>query len=160
MAKPKAPEWLREAFRDGVDEYTRAEHTGIGKPYPLANPWCWLARFDPARRPCAGVLERFHYVRRQDVENAMWSQLANAIYEDAEGLIQNAWDWDLILVAAWDARNGGMGCEEHHRRYDGHQVSLPRERVIVPFSALPARVIHFGFDYSEGRLLDRFPASI
>ena len=188
MAKAKAPSWLREAFSRGVDAYTAAEHPiGHVGLYEGANRFCWLAQHDPAKRPCTpGRLERFHFIRRQDVEGAMWAQLPDTIQycSDCGGaggfaverMIGHSfiecgacegrghfspYDPDeLILIAAWDPRNGGLACEQHHRRYDQHQVSLPRERVIVPYAALPSRVIHFGFDYSEGRLLDRFPSDI
>lgn len=174
MAKPKAPAWLREAFRDGVDAFLDEENpTWSQRPsiYP-----CWLAPHDPARRECTGRLERFHFIRRQDVEATMWAQLLEAEFtpwvyrhagrrgrlpaEQENRLLTRAEVWDLILIAAWDPRNGAHACEQHHRRYDNHQVGLPRDRIVVPYSALPSRVIQFGFDYSEGRLLDRFPSTI
>lgn len=208
MAKPKAPPWLAEAFRDGVDERDGGEDwRGVERArgraaYPGAHPNCWLAHHDPARRPCAGdpshFLERFHFIPRQRVEAAIWEALRGAIVDEpcptCHGLgtvidpTQLAptpgyhrqrvacWDCDrvgtfraplvkaevddLILLAAWDPRNGGLACEQHHRRFDDHQVSLPRDRVIVPYSALPPHVVHFAFDYGIDAQLGRFPASI
>jgi hypothetical protein len=169
VAKAKAPSWLREAFSRGVDAYTAAEHPiGHVGLYEGANRFCWLAQHDPAKRPCTpGRLERFHFIRRQDVEAAMFTQLwhATIAIERPDGVWLDAQMTgpereDLTLIAAWDPRNGGLACEQHHRRYDQHQVSLPRERVIVRYEALPSTVVQFGFDYSEGRLLDRFPSEI
>lgn len=187
MAAAKAPRWLTQTFQQGVDYYATIP-LNPRPAYPGAHPYCWLAAHDPARRPCTpGHLERFHFIRRQDVEGAMWAQLLEATVEQTCELCRGsgcnpnnvlaaclgcdgARTWprpilyeekrDLILIAAWDPRNGGLACEQHHRRYDNHQVSLPRERVIVRYEALPSRVIQFGFDYSEGRLLDRFPSEI
>lgn len=183
--KPKAPRWLTEAFRDGIDERGGAFRIGIHVPpaYVGAHPYCWLADHDPARRPCSLPLERFHFIPRQRVENAMWEALREAVIEEpcprcgGRGLLGGgiiAGDlcpachgaahfrapfltgeaWDLILLAAWDPRNGGVACEGHHRRYDGHAVSLPRDRIIVPAAALPAHVNEFVDDY--GLLADYF----
>lgn len=169
MASAKAPRWLTQAFQQGVDAFAALEtpvHRTTRAAYPGAHPLCWLAAHDPAKRPCSpGHLERFHFIRRQDVEAAMWAQLPTPkidVFDPASiwtGLDRKTRD-ELVLIAAWDPRNGGLACEQHHRRYDQHQVSLPRERVIVRYEALPPRVIQFGFDYSEGRLLDRFPSDI
>jgi hypothetical protein len=44
----KAPRWLTEAFRDGVDEReTLTFDDGLA-------PVCWLAQFDRGQRPCEG----------------------------------------------------------------------------------------------------------
>lgn len=181
MANPPAPPALREAFRDGVDDYVREPDGGFTLvasreqiAYPGALRLCWLAQFDPARRPCSSTgFERFHFIRRQDVEAALWQNLPadgawfslDDVTEFEPGVLVpetfQAWQfvgrWDLIHVAAWDARNGAHACEQHHRRYDNHQVSLPRERVIVPRAALPGRVVEFTDDYGLERLLERFP---
>lgn len=171
MAKPKAPAWLCESFRDGVDEAFTAEH-GLGLPrpaYPGASPWCWLAQFDPARRPCTEHLERFHFIPRQRVEHALWALLpaegAWFALEDADaGEDCATWQflgrWDVILLAAWDSRNGGFGCEGHHRRLDKHQVSLPREQILIPYSALPGRVSQFALTFGLEHEMDRFPSSV
>jgi len=166
MAKPKAPVWLRESFRDGVEELVCGEGRPE-KPYPAANPWCWLAQHDPAERPCAGVLERFHFIRRQDVEAAIWQDLYLAVVEEPlptgetfRAPFLTGEVWDLMDVVAWDARNGALACEEHHRRYDNHQVGLPRDRLVVPYAALPGRVRVFAFERGLDRLLDRFSTSI
>lgn len=165
MAKAKAPRWLTQAFQQGVDAFA-AEETPIGRVvgnYEGTNRFCWLAAHDPAKRPCTpGRLERFHFIRRQDVEGAMWAQLREArIWRCQPGVLDPClmfpWERDeLILIVAWDPRNGGLACEQHHRRYDQHQVSLPSERLIVPRSALPSRVVEFAGDYSDFRLLERF----
>lgn len=177
MAKAKAPRWLTESFRDGVDQFATAEGHPP-KPYPLANPWCWLARHDPARAGCDGALERFHYIGRQRVENALGALLPFAVDitfnddgsiniggppppVDAAGRISGPppiaeeWRDEITLLAAWDPRNGGLGCEGHHRRFDGHQVSLPRHRIIVPRIALPGRVVDFAGDYGLESDLER-----
>lgn len=208
MPKPKAPPWLREAFRDGVDDWLNIEDpTWHRRPsqYP-----CWLAPHDPGHRECTGTLERFHFIGRQRVEAAVWEQLREAsidepcpycggsgFVDDVEpeccgnttssgecrgecvvprqvevpcstcgsgGVVRlplvKAEVDDLILVAAWDSRNAAHGCEHHHRRYDGHACSPTAPRIVIPYSALPPRVIHFAFDYGIDAQLDRFPSEI
>lgn len=154
MPKPKAPRWLTESFRDGIDERGRIwESTYFG-----ANPGCELAQHDPLHCPCCGRLERIHFVNRQRIENAMGALLpTNA--EDAM-----AWDrsfyeddftfkWvpsDLVLLAAWDPRVGGISCQQHHRRYDNHATPP----LIVPYGALPSHVIDWAEDWGlESQLL-------
>lgn len=153
MAKPKAPVWLREAFRDGVDE---REHARLRVPAPDVAPvrwdgpvpWCWLAQHDPRRRPCSGPLERFHFIGRQRVRAALF-----ALLPGARELID--WRWepaDLLPLAEWDARNGGIACEAHHRRFDNHLTpELP-----VRWMDLPGHVLEFADDWGlEDQLHDR-----
>lgn len=173
--KPKAARWLTEAFRDGVDE-TYAPHGVpiIAAAYPGAAAGCWLAHHDPARRPCSGPFERFHFIPRQRVENALGALLLGAEVEEywndwngEEGgagtnrfLMPQDWREELILLAAWDPRNGGLGCEGHHRHFDGHLVSLPREQIVVPRTALPLHVEEFITDFGlEAAAEQRFPAA-
>lgn len=171
MAKPKAPAWLREAFKDGIDDREMVYRDGVerfrrkGQPYPAANPWCWLAQHDPAQLPCAGqpgkVIERFHFIGRQRVEAVLWDGLLGAIV-DPEGDYPYALAgddlWSLILLAAWDPRNGGLGCEHHHRRLDGHAVSPRAPQIVVPGPLVPAHVAEFVTDYGlEIPFVDRFP---
>lgn len=161
--KPKAPRWLTESFRDGVDERYAVEVADIHDEQPLPC-WCWLAQFDPAGKPCEGKLERFHFVRRQTVESALGALLPEA-YElvlDAlylarpdELVPQRRIDWtDTIHAAAWDPRNGGIACEAHHRRLDSALVPLPSEQLIVPYEALPEHVLEFADDYGFEELLE------
>lgn len=168
MAKPKAPRWLTEAFAEGVSEHDQPN--GIAprvRPYPGAWPLCWLAQFDPVHHPCESIngpgLERFHFIPRQRVEAAMWEQLREArIYNDplfAEPIWKPLRD-ELVLLAAWDSRNGGLGCEHHHRRLDGHACSPRAPRIVIHYEALPARVPQFAFDYGIDEQLNRFPSSI
>lgn len=139
--KPKAPTWLREAFRDGVDDREEIETMTGPRFYG-----CWLAQFDPAHKPCEGKLERFHFLSRQRVESALGLAL-QCLEED--GPVEHSWyvhpapDPDIILIAAWDPRNGGIACEAHHRRFDSHLVPLPSEQLVVPYDALPEHVIEF-----------------
>lgn len=157
MAKPKAPRWLTEAFRDGVDEFLNLEDpTWHHRPsqYP-----CWLAPHDPAGHECTGPLERFHFIPRQRVENALGALLPqNAAGWSAEARERGGLGFpeprDLILVAAWDPRNGAHGCEHHHRRFDGHALSPEAPKIIVAAAALPERVNNFVDDY--GLLSDYF----
>lgn len=62
----------------------------------------------------------------------------------------------LILLAAWDSRNGGIGCEGHHRRYDSHLTPA----LDLRYEHLPSPVIQFAFDWGIERLLDRFASEI
>lgn len=181
--KPKAPRWLTEAFRDGVDERILASLRDEGQPaaaYPGADPLCWLAQHDPARRPCVQSngpgFERFHFIPRQRVENALGALLPA---DGAWFALEATPDWhpdlvaairpevpiwqfmgraDLILLAAWDPRNGELACEHHHRRFDGHATSSTAPKIIVPAMAVPQRVHWFAADYGlESDFAGRFP---
>jgi len=173
VAKPKAPRWLTEAFRDGVDERD-LPHFDDGPPAPVvplvyagANPACWLAQHDPIQHPCSGPIERFHFIPRQRVENAMWDALlwAKVGWQSPLGWrelpLERAERWAIVHVAAWDARNGGLGCEHHHRRLDAHAGSPSAPKIVVPFADLPGHVYEFvderGFR-GVGWLTQRFPA--
>jgi hypothetical protein len=149
MSKAKAPEWLREAFRDGVEEHVAHLRGLIVHPHDA----CFLARHDDRRRPCSGPYERFHFINRQRVENAMAALLPYAWEADALGAFLTETEWtrdDLILLAAWDPRNGGIACEGHHRRFDSH-LTPP---LTVPRLQLPARVIEFVTDNGIEHELD------
>lgn len=154
--KPKAPRWLTESFRDGVDE-----RETMRALYDLAfkGTGCCLAQHDPHDRPCSGRLERFHYINRQRVENALGALLPRTPYwhwPGERGITGELRD-ELILLAAWDPRVGGIGCEGHHRRLDSH---LTPELVIAK-SALPDHLLEFATDWGlESSLEERFPVEI
>jgi len=171
VAKPKAPRALTEAFAAGVDdrlELAAAEglmHT----PYSGALAACWLAHHDPKRRPCSGPMERFHFIRRETVEDVIWAALREAAVEVGDHSpgtagyrrpLRREEIWDLIHIAAWDSRNAELGCEHHHRRFDGHAVSPRAPKIIVPFPQLPGHVLDYVDDYGfrgAGWLVERFP---
>lgn len=134
MAKPKAERWLTQSFADGVAE--RDWHS------------CWLAQHDPEQRPCEGSAEIFHFVNRQRVENALYPILPDHWSSER-------W-WEVIHLACWDPRLGGIACEAHHRRLDS-QAMPPLK---VPLDALPAHVTDWAQDYGmEAELERRFTAS-
>lgn len=145
--KPKAPAWLRESFRDGVDERLPRDPDG---GYLLISTrsrrrLCWLAEHDPLCRPCEGKFERFHFIPRQRVEHALYALFPWPTVPEVR---------ELILLAAWDPRNGGLACKAHHRRFDGHMTPT----LTIPRSALPAHVIEFAEDWGlESQLEQRFP---
>jgi len=89
---------------------------------------CWLARFDPLKRPCAGRIEAAHLVGRQSIRNC----------PTLHGL-----DPELIELAEWDVRNGIPGCVEHHRRFDNHADAGPGSALVVPSSALDDELEEF-----------------
>lgn len=91
-------------------------------------PCCWLAPHDPEGRPCAGKWEAFHFVGRQQIRNCA----------TLRGIEQ-----ELLDLAEWDVRNGGLGCVEHHRRFDHHATPT----IEVHASALPEWVVEFIFDW-------------
>lgn len=161
--KPKAPRWLTQSFADGVAE---------------RDPWaCALAEHDPLKRPCSDKAEIFHYVNRQRIENALgalmpmtWDAVEDVVrieIERAESYSDLAlpdfydpalWAPELILLAAWDPRVGGIGCSEHHPRIDSHLAPLPAERLIIPYHALPSHVTDWGEEKGlESQLEARFP---
>lgn len=164
MPKPKAPPWLREAFRDGVDEHWVAQPCRGEERLSGVAAECWLAQHDERQRPCSGPLERFHFITRQRVENALWALLpqwercpvceGDPSCEHCGGNPAFAFPRDdLILLAAWDPRNGGIACEGHHRRFDNH--ATPELR--VPRETLPSHVVEFAEDWGlESELERRF----
>lgn len=150
--KPKAPRWLTEAFKDGIDERVAAE-LGVAE--------CELAQHDPLERPCSGKLERIHWINRQRVENAMWDAFFGVVYLDEVGCpVPIPFDsvWELVLLAGWDPRNGGIACaDEHHARLDSHR----EPRLIIPASALPSHVHNFVADWGlESQLEARYPSEV
>jgi hypothetical protein len=167
MPKPKAPRWLTESFRAGVDARQAPGGVRLRPAYPGAYPSCWLAHHDPRRRPCTGPMERFHFVNRQRVEGAMWEQLREAMFWEPDAIgphgeyagmgrcLDRAERDELILIAAWDDRLGGLGCEGHHRRLDSHLT--PALEIVS--SALPAHLIDWSEDYGLEQLIaERFPS--
>lgn len=155
----KAPRELTEAFKEGVDEREAVAFLDEGEVQ------CWLAQFDPAQRPCEGRFERVHFLNRQRVRHALFALLPDEYLrdplpgEEMYGPTLVLPDWTETLQSAeWDSRNGGIGCEAHHRRFDKHLVSLPSEELVVPRSALPEHVEEFAADWGlEDELDARFP---
>lgn len=169
MAKPKAPRWLTTAFAEGVVELAPPRPAPA---YPGALGRCFLAQHDDRRRPCAGRLERIHVISRQRVENAMYGLLPDPALETVTMLhptqtrdevaaelgdvdAWHRWHDELILLAAWDPRNGGVACEGHHRRFDSHVTPT----LIVHAFDLPEHVIEFAFDYGIEGQLGKFPGA-
>lgn len=155
MPKPKAPRWLTQAFADGVDERERAFGGRV-------RYHCWLAQHDERRRPCLGRLERAHLIPRRRVENALWAVLYGAVVDlgqigeemSAVKVLEEAEFWDLILLAAWDPRNGVVACEAHHRRFDNHSTPA----LVIPAPELPDHMLDFIFDWGlDTQAEDRFP---
>jgi len=67
---------------------------------------------------------------------------------------------EVILIAAWDPRNGGLACQHHHRRFDAHAGSPRAPKIVVPRARLPVHVEEFICDYGfdgMGWLDERFP---
>ena len=162
MAKPKAERWLTTTFIRGVDETARARMQIEGRAYPRASPLCCLAKFDSVLHPCSHVVEAAHFIPRQRVENALWEMLRDAgIIEDeyARAFLPEERD-EIILIAAWDPRNGGLACQHHHRRFDAHAGSPRAPKIVVPRARLPVHVEEFICDYGfdgMGWLDERFP---
>jgi hypothetical protein len=123
---------------------------------------CWLARHAPEQRICSGRLERFHFIPRQRVEAGMWEQLRGAMiccpicggsgdWRDSgscegcfgAGRTRLPFSENLILLAAWDPRNGGISCVGHHRRFDNHATPS----LSIPYAVLPRHVVEFVKDW-------------
>jgi len=161
--KPKAPSWLRESFKDGVDF-----RVSEGREFSDGYYGCQLAQHDSLQLPCSGRLERFHWVNRQRIENAMGALLLGAEVEEwwsdwngEEGgagtdcfTMPQDWLGEIVLLAAWDPRVGGIACEVHHRRYDRQLGPL----LTVFYDALPSHVIEWSEDWGlESQLEARCP---
>lgn len=144
MAKPKAPAWLTTAFAEGVLELAPPRPAPA---YKGALGRCWLAQHDPRARPCVGPLERFHFISRQRVANALYPLLPShgpgADYQPPDVKRPGVAVPGIIMLAEWDCRNAGLGCEHHHRRYDSHLTPTLK---LHP-AALPDHAIDFIFDW-------------
>jgi hypothetical protein len=154
MAKRKPPAWLTTAFAEGVVELAPPRPTPA---YKGALGRCWLAQHDERRRPCSGRLERAHLIPGQRVENALAALLPYnpvSVFDPGSIFEMNpATRRELILLAAWDPRNGIIACEGHHRRFDSHLTPA----LMVPRKALPGHAISFALDWGIEAQLDRFP---
>lgn len=139
---------------------------------------CWFGENVPGIDPCEHGprgIEGAHWIKRQRVENALdallpWGGMlpcprcvpgdaANECEWCEGGLIfwPNEDRRDVILLAAWDPRNGVPACEKHHRRFDGHRVDARNELVIWRHE-VPAHVEAFALDWGlEQALEDRHP---
>jgi hypothetical protein len=180
VPKPKAESWLTSAFAEGVPELSGINRPRPAPPYKGALGRCFLAHHDERRRPCKGPLERFHFLRRQTVEDALWALLRDAVVDEpcplcVDGVVDGAYPCSgcqngtfrapllrvevngLILLAAWDPRNAEIGCEGHHRRYDSHATP----RLLLDYHQVPDRVIEFALDYGlENPFKYRFGAQL
>jgi hypothetical protein len=146
MAKAKAPAWLTTAFAEGVLELAPPRPAPA---YKGALGRCWLAQHDERERPCFGPFERFHFIPRQRVEHTLGAVLPVATGQwgelDGERVVEYV-DFprdEIVLLAAWDPRNGGVGCEGHHRRYDSHLTPTLKLHAV----ALPDHVLDFIFGW-------------
>lgn len=116
-------------------------HTGN----PLS---CWFGHSIPGIDGCEGGLEGAHWIKRRRAEEWVKAQLGRGHRYDL------AFDPDLVLVAAWDPRNGVPACEKHHRRFDGHRVDATNELVIWRHE-VPAHVEAFAADWGLEHVLEQ-----
>lgn len=123
---------------------------------------CWFKNMIPGIDSCGGgradVLEAAHWIKRQQVER--W--VINNAPVEVDGVhILLSERKALADLAAWDPRNAVPACEHHHRRFDGHHVPLPRERLVVPRHLVPAHVLEFTADYGmETFIEDKHPLEV
>lgn len=130
---------LRAAFAAGVTERSIVEDRR-----PLR---CWLADHDPLDLPCSEKLERFHFIPRQRARNDLALVLPLGYWREGDG------GPGILAVVEWDDRNGGIGCEQHHRRLDGQLGP----KLVLPRGVIPARVEDFIADFGlEGEAERRF----
>lgn len=130
----KAPAEIREAFRvEAMKRHYMTRFLG-------GQPACWLAIHDPLKRLCKGKWEAFHFLGRQEIRN-----LPAFVGLDPE----------LVMLMEWDARLGGPGCVEHHRRYDKHSDAGPGSELVVPRYAVPDDVEEAIEDYGLDTLAER-----
>lgn len=145
MAKPKPHRWLTQSFADGVDEQ-HPRWAGGARVLMHPKEACQLAQFDERGRPCEGRLERAHLIPRQRVENALAALMPHnpVRITDPASIFEPRLDKkELILLAAWDPRNGVVVCQHHHRRYDSHATP----ELCIPAAALPDHVVEFIYDW-------------
>lgn len=159
---------LREMWAIAVLFGDRARWERARPPLP-----CWFGRCVPGIDGCEGRLEGAHWIKRQRVEGTLchnfqteptlrsvhrYVKEANrgASLKDMEPRAADA--VDLVLLAAWDPRNGVPACSKHHARFDGHRVDATNE-LIVWRHEVPAPVESFCTDWGlETALEDRNPA--
>jgi hypothetical protein len=107
-------------------------HQAVARRRPVSfigdEPACWLASFDPYRRPCTNDRrwQAFHFLGRQEIRT-----------HPPLGMLTP----EELVELEWDPRNGGPGCLVHHVAYDG-QDGRP-ERLVVPRASLPADTEEF-----------------
>lgn len=112
---------------------------------------CWFGRYMDVDEPCNGPIQGCHFIKRQQVEKTIGARLP-AYVESVTDLT----DWSLtcdeiVIVAAWDARNGIPGCERHHHHFDFGSLLVPLELV---HRAAP-EVVEFTRWYELEYLLER-----
>jgi hypothetical protein len=155
---------LGEAFITGASSWYRRN----GQPAC----WLWQFDTEE-RPCTSGRLEGVHLISRQRIRNSLEGALLGATVacwrcwgcgevegdfadQDSGGLMLcpecGGWgeppmekgERDSIVEAAeWDGRNGALGCEEHHRRFDSHMTP----RIVVPVAALPLQMLAFILDW-------------
>ena len=117
------------------------------RPVPFLNdePACWLASFDPYKRPCSNdrKWQAFHFFGKQEIRT--------------HGPLRDLTPEDFVYLE-WDPRNGGPGCVVHHVAFD-HQAGRAKA-LVVPRLALPGDVEEFVDERGLESLAERrFPAS-
>lgn len=117
------------------------------RPVPFVDerPACWLATFDPYKRPCdnSRKWQAFHFFGKQEIRN----------HPPLFGLTP-----EQFVELEWDPRNAGPGCVTHHYSFDNSD-GRPRA-LVVPRAALPADVEEFALERGLQLLAERrFPAS-
>ena len=140
----KLPDWVTLGFK------VAAHRWYVNEECP-----CWLAQFDPLGQPCEinarGLHEAFHFFGRQEIRDALWGAPEAWLGEMYFGSDPRE---EVIQLAEWDPRNGGVGCELHHRRFDSQLTPT----LTVPAQALPLHVLRFAVDRGlESRGERRFP---
>lgn len=103
---------------------------------------CWFRTCIPGIDGCEGPIQGCHWIKRQRVEY------------DVAFMVGSARSDDLVLLAAWDPRNGVPGCEKHHFRFDSNR----QPSLIVPRELVPTTAEYFCADWGlETPLEERNP---
>lgn len=123
------PDWLPGGFKVAAHRW-----------YEDPDCPCWLAQFDHEHRACEGKIEAFHFFGRQEVRNALVGMPEAWLDQMYTGCDPRE---EVKQLAEWDPRNGGPGCEVHHRRFDAHLTPTLK----VPVQALPTHVLGFALDW-------------
>jgi hypothetical protein len=112
------------------------------RPVPFIGnePACWLASFDPYKRPCSNDRrwQAFHFFGKQEIRT----------HPPLFGLTP-----EEFVELEWDARNGGPGCVVHHVAFDHGDGRV--EALVVPRLALPDDVEDFAQERGLQSLAER-----
>jgi hypothetical protein len=142
---------LTTSFWEGT-VFEHIESVTLAGPASRRVAPCWFRRYMGDVCPeCDGPIQGCHFIKRQSVESVLRDLLLppEMVYRFAPLELTN-WIGELVMLAAWDPRNGIPGCELHHAAFDGGRLAVPLRLV----ERAAPEVIEFSVDYGLESLLE------